>query len=441
MGKVSPISIKYKIRAKFTAQGLVEKPDVIGAIFGQTEGLLGEDLELRELQKNGKIGRIDVELKASDSKTEGIIEIPASLDKSETAIIAAAIETIDKIGPCDVKVEIESIEDVRGGKRDYVMERAKKLLQGLASTSPDSREIESAVSSSVRTGRIVEWGEEKLPAGPEIDSSNEIIIVEGRADVVNVLDYGIKNAIAMNGASMPKTLKELSKTKEVTLFIDGDRGGILNAKDAIATAKIKYVAQAPDGKEVEELSGKEIVSCLRAKITVEDFEKEIGKKQDRGDRDGEERNDRDRGYRSRGGYGRGRGGYSRGRGGYGRGGSYSHRYERDSTEKSENEAPAEPAETKALTESDMKKIRQISSEIKGTRKAFLADKNLEKITVVQTSSAGGALMRNRGRVYVTIIDGTATSYIIRAAERSGCRNIAARNFEINEDTSINLISQ
>lgn len=435
MGKVSPISIKYKIRAKFTAQGLVEKPDVIGAIFGQTEGLLGEDLELRELQKNGKIGRIDVELKASDSKTEGIIEIPASLDKSETAIIAAAIETIDKIGPCDVKVEIESIEDVRGGKRDYVMERAKKLLQGLASTSPDSRELESAVSSSVRTGRIVEWGEEKLPAGPEIDSSNEIIIVEGRADVVNVLDYGIKNAIAMNGASMPKTLKELSKTKEVTLFIDGDRGGILNAKDAIATAKIKYVAQAPDGKEVEELSGKEIVSCLRAKMTVEDFEKEIGKKRDR---DKEGRDEGDRGYRSRGGYSRGRIGYSRGRGGYSRGRSYSHRYETDSSGKSES---SEPAETKALTESDMKKIRQISSEIEGTRKAFLADKNLEKIAVVQTSSAGGALMRNRGRVYVTIIDGTATSYIIRAAERSGCKNIAAKNFEINEDTSINLISQ
>jgi hypothetical protein len=166
-------------------------------------------------------------------------------------------------------------------------------------------------------------------------------------------------------------------------------------------------------------------------MTVEDFEKELERKQDRGDRENRD----DRGYRG-GGYGRGRS-YGRERS-YGRS-SYGHRYEREDTEKSETSA--EPAETKALTEADMKKISKISSEIKGTRKAFLADKDLEKITAVQISSAGSALMRNRGKVHVLIIDGTATSYIIRTAERSGCRNIAAKNFEINEDTSVNLISQ
>ena len=62
MAKIAPTSIKYMIYAKFEADGAIEKPDVIGALFGQTEGLLGEDMEMRELQKQGKIGRIDEEL-------------------------------------------------------------------------------------------------------------------------------------------------------------------------------------------------------------------------------------------------------------------------------------------------------------------------------------------------------------------------------------------
>jgi len=419
MGKISPISIKYTIRAKFTAQGLVEKPDVIGAIFGQTEGLLGEDFELRELQKNGKIGRIDVSLKVTDSKTEGVIDIPTSLDKAETAIIAAAIETIDRIGPCDVKVEIEKIEDVRGSKRDYVMDRAKKLLEQLSSASPDSRELQSAVSSSVRTAKIVEYGEEKLPAGPDVESSTEVIVVEGRADVMNLLDYGIKNAIAMNGASLPSTIKELSKTKEVTMFIDGDRGGMLNAKDAIKTANIKYVAKAPDGKEVEELVGKEILACLRARMTVSEFLESIEPREEtRGRGRGMRRESRGRGYRE----------YR------GRGREYQSEYKENAPVAEETE------EKKELTEKDIGKIKEIFSEIEGSRKAFLADKNLEKIAAVKSSDVISALLRNRRKVYVLIIDGTATPNIIRMAERIGCKNLAAKNFAISEDTSVNLIS-
>ena len=55
---------KYIINAQFEVDGVVEKPDVVGAIFGQTEGLLGEDLDLRELQKTGRIGRIDISVKS-----------------------------------------------------------------------------------------------------------------------------------------------------------------------------------------------------------------------------------------------------------------------------------------------------------------------------------------------------------------------------------------
>jgi len=400
MGKISPISIKYTIQAKFFAQGLVEKPDVIGAVFGQTEGLLGEEFELRELQRNGKIGRIDVSLSVTDSKTEGIISIPTSLDKSETTIIAAAIETIDRIGPCDAKVEILKIEDVRGSKREYVVERAKKLLEEMSSQSPDFREIETAVSSAVRTARIIEYGEEKLPAGPEIDSSEEVIVVEGRADVLNLLNYGIKNSIAMNGASMPQTIKELSKSKKVTMFIDGDRGGMLNAKDAIKTANIAYIAKAPDGKEVEELAGKEILACLRARIPSQEFLDLLEPRKER----------RGRGRRMA---------------------------EEKVEEKKEKNVEPEQDSTEYL-----EKIKEVFKEINGTRKAFLADRDFRKIALVQSSSASDivhALLRNKRRVYALIIDGVATSNIIKTAERIDCKHLAAKNFAITAETSVNLI--
>ena len=184
MAKISPVSIKYMIHAKFVAEGALEKPDVIGAIFGQTEGLLGSDLEMRELQKEGKIGRIEVELERKDKKTMGTIQIPTALDQSETTLIAAAVETIERVGPTDAQIEIEKIEDVRGSKRDYIIERAKKLMQELHGTM-DSREISREIKEHTRVSDIGEYGEEKLPCGDL--SGNEVIVTEGRADVLNLI--------------------------------------------------------------------------------------------------------------------------------------------------------------------------------------------------------------------------------------------------------------
>lgn len=267
MAKVSPVSIKYMIYATFRAEGPVEKPDVIGAIFGQTEGLLGNELEMRELQKEGKIGRIEVELNMLDGKSVGEIRLPSALDKSETTIIAATLETIDRIGPTEAKIEVTKIDDVRGSKRDYIIERAKKLLETL--DAPGGNEMAKSLKEESRVARIQEYGEEKLPAGDL--SGNEIIVVEGRADVVNLIKNRVNNVIGMDGAKLPKTIAILAEEKEITLFVDGDRGGKLIAKNVIAHADIAYVATAPDGKEVEELTGKEILMSLRKRISVDDF--------------------------------------------------------------------------------------------------------------------------------------------------------------------------
>lgn len=261
---------KYLIYAEIVADGIVERPDVVGAIFGQTEGLLGGDLDLRELQKTGRIGRIEVKVESRGGKSYGEIKIPSSLDKVETAIIAAALETIERVGPCSAKIRVIRIEDVRASKRKKIVERSMEILRELFEEPEiESEKITELVRQAIRTDEIVEYGEEKLPAGPAIDESDAIIVVEGRADVLNLLKHGIKNVIAVEGTNIPKTIVELSKKKTVTAFLDGDRGGELILKELLQVADIDFIARAPEGKGVEDLTLKEILKALRNKIPVE----------------------------------------------------------------------------------------------------------------------------------------------------------------------------
>jgi len=265
MGKISPISIKYNIYAKINLTGMAERPDVIGAVFGQTEGLLGPNLELRELQKAGRIGRIEVQLESKNGKSRGTILIPSSMSKSETALVAAAVETIDRVGPSESKIHVESIKDVRSTKRDYIMTRAKELLKELVHSQPDAQEMTIEISEDVRASDIEIYGSDKLPGGPDFKNADEVIIVEGRADVLTLLKYGIRNTIALNGAKLPRSLPKLVRDKKITLFVDGDRGGDLIAKNLTKSLSINLTVKAPDGKEVEELTQKEILMALRGK--------------------------------------------------------------------------------------------------------------------------------------------------------------------------------
>ena len=372
MAKVSPVSIKYMIHADFSAEGALEKPDVIGALFGQTEGLLGADLEMRELQKEGKIGRIEVYLEKDGKRTVGKIHIPTALDQSETTLIAAAIETIERIGPCDSQIEVERIEDVRGSKRDYILERAKKLMQGIEGSS-DSREISNQIKESTRTSNVQTYGDEKLPCGDLSDK--EIVVVEGRADVVNLLRSGVNNAIAMNGTKLPDAIKELSKTKEITLFVDGDRGGKLIIQNVLDNADVKYIAMAPDGKEVEELAPKEVLMNLRKKISVEEYLKKE---------------------------------------------KYS---SRDFSKKEISES-----EDFELTSELKDEIKEISKSNEGSGKAVLLDASLNELKSISAKTIASSLDRLREKPVVIVIDGSVTGSVISAAENAGVKVISAKNF-------------
>ena len=388
MAKISPASIKYSIVADFTADGPFQKPDVIGALFGQTEGLLGSDMELRELQKEGKIGRIEVDLVTEGGKTTGEITIPSALDKTETTIIAASLETIDKIGPTDAKITIRDISDVRGSKRDYIMERAKALLAGISNEGMDSTEMETELRESARISKAVLYGDEGLAAGPNIDAEKELIVCEGRADVVNMLKYGIKNVIGMQGTKFPKTIATLGETKELTLFVDGDRGGNLIAQNVYDNAKVVYIAQAPDGKEVEELTQKELLQALRKKVPAKVF---LGKLNDK------PRKSFDR--------------------------------------KAKAEESVEDIVRRDLSDADVSKLRELASEIKG-KNVLVVNEDLEIVKNVSVMRLGSVDVKD---AFVLIVS-NASGDVVQAAERLKSKAVAATTFGKIPETDIQLVS-
>lgn len=272
---------KYLIKAIMKADGVVERPDVVGAIFGQTEGLLGDDLDLRELQKEDKIGRIEVDVQSEKGKSNGSISIPSSLDKIKTAIIGAALEAINRVGPCEATIEVETIQDVRDTKRRFIIDRAKELLGDIERIEPQSEDLSKSVKGPSMNKRVK--GYKGLPAGPSVDKSDAIIVVEGRSDVINLLNSGIKNTVAIEGTSVPQTVAELTKKKTTTAFLDGDRGGDLILKELLQVAELDYVARAPKGKTVEDLSEEEIRRALKDKVPVSEASTTFLKKEDRED--------------------------------------------------------------------------------------------------------------------------------------------------------------
>ena len=273
MGKGEELTTtKYLIHAQITANGIVEKPDVVGAVFGQTEGLLSNDLDLRELQRTGRIGRIQVNIHSNSGRAKGEIVIPSSLDRVETAILAASLETINRVGPCEAEIQTLKVEDVRAVKREQVVNRAKEIYKNMVeSVGPASMKMIEEVREAMRVHEISEYGDDRLPAGPSIHTSDAIIVVEGRSDVLNLLKYGIKNTVAVEGVNVPQSIGDLSKKRTTTAFVDGDRGGELILKELLQIGDVDNITRAPKGKEVEDLEKDEVLVALRDKVPTAQF--------------------------------------------------------------------------------------------------------------------------------------------------------------------------
>ena len=268
--------VKYHVKLSFDVDGLVERADIIGAIFGQTEGLLGPEMNLNELQRVSKVGRIEVNTASTSNTTKGDTLLPMSTDIDTCALIAAAIESIDKVGPFDCHFKLEGIDDVRASKKEDIVKRAKQIKQQWSTRSVSEGDTMLKDVHEGVTGKLTTYGKEKLPCSNGIFDSPWIILVEGRADVINLLRAGYDNALAIEGARIDESIKEICDKKDkVVAFLDGDRAGGFILKELKSLVHIDVVHQAYEGVEVEELTPQQIDDIL--KHTAEDMRSETTK--------------------------------------------------------------------------------------------------------------------------------------------------------------------
>ena len=364
--------VKYLVKLKFEVDGVVERADVIGAIFGQTEGLFGPEMNLNELQKSWKVGRIEINLESKNDKTRGDVIIPMSTDIGTAALIAAAVESVDKVGPCSARFTVGNIEDVRAVKRKQIVDRAKLIVRDWSSkTSSEGENLLKDVTESTKRAKVINYGMENLPAGPGVYSSELVYLVEGRADVVLFLRAGIENVVALEGTSVPDSIIELGKKKRLIAVLDGDRGGDLIEKELAQVVRVEKVLRAPTGKEVEDLTPIDVLNMLKAEAPAPS------------------------------------------------------RRER-ATEKAAPKAPEEADEPVVV------KTKELYASLNGTLEAVLLDQSLQEIGRVPISELVQKMEATSGAEYL-IFDGIVTQRLVESAAKVGVKGIIGhRTGELSE---------
>jgi len=364
--------VKYLVKLKFEVDGVVERADVIGAIFGQTEGLFGPEMNLNELQKSWKVGRIEINLESKNDKTRGEVIIPMSTDIGTAALIAAAVESVDKVGPCSARFSVGAIEDVRAVKRKQIVDRAKLIVRDWSSkTSSEGENLLKDVTESTKRAKVINYGMENLPAGPGVYSSELVYLVEGRADVVLFLRAGIENVVALEGTSVPDSIIELGKKKRLIAVLDGDRGGDLIEKELAQVVRVEKVLRAPAGKEVEDLTPIDVLNMLKGEAPTP----------------------------------------------------------------ARRERAAERAAAKAPEEADepvVAKTKELYQDLNGTLEAILLDHSLQEIGRFPISELVQKMEATSGAVYL-IFDGIVTQRLVESAAKMGVKGIIGhRTGELNE---------
>ena len=401
MGKGEELTTtKYLIHAQITANGIVEKPDVVGAVFGQTEGLLSNDLDLRELQRTGRIGRIQVNIHSNSGRAKGEIVIPSSLDRVET--LAASLETINRVGPCEAEIQTLKVEDVRAVKREQVVNRAKEIYKNMVeSVGPESMKMIEEVREAMRVHEISEYGEDRLPAGPSIHTSDAIIVVEGRSDVLNLLKYGIKNTVAVEGVSVPKSIGELSKKRTTTAFVDGDRGGELILKELLQIGDVDFITRAPKGKEVEDLEKDEALIALRNKVPTAQF---LATHNLFNERNGNKRDNR----RS------------------------DRRHKKQHQKFSQRDQP--PIEEPVIEDDEVSLMKDMLKEFEGTGSGAILDEALNVSKEVEVEEIYEEIKNIDGTADTVIFDGVISQRLVDVASQKGIKKLVAFN-------SVNIVKK
>ena len=397
--------VKYHVKLKFDVDGLVEKADIIGAIFGQTEGLLGPEMNLNELQKVSKVGRIEVNVDTKGNMAKGDALIPMSTDISTAALIAAAIESIDKVGPFQAKFNLVGIDDIRAIKKKVIVDRAKKIVQEWATkTISEGEEMLKDVYDASKPGKLTSFGKAQLACGTGVFDADWIILVEGRADVINLLRAGFDNAIAIEGAKIDETVTKLTDGKKVIAFLDGDRAGDLILKELHGVVKIDKVLRAPAGREVEECTPMEIAEILKDTMPPTEAPPVPAAPAYR------EREERDNG------------GMGRRQSRRERGDREDYRRQEEEVAPQQQAAPSPPRVSSNDSPEILTAIRDVYPQINETLEAVILDSSMNQLLKVPVSEVIKRLDSAEG-AKMLVLDGIVTQRLVDAADKAGIQYV------------------
>jgi DNA primase len=289
-----------------------------------------------------------------------------STDIGTAALIAAAVESVDKVGPCSARVTLGAIEDVRATKRKQIVDRAKVIVREWSSkTTSEGENVLKDVTESTKRAKVINYGMENLPAGPGVYTSELVYLVEGRADVVLFLRAGIENVVALEGTSVPDSIIELGKKKRLIAVLDGDRGGDLIEKELAQVVRVEKVIRAPTGKEVEDLTPIDVLNMLRSE-RVEPSPKPSKRER--------------------------------------------------TAEKVEEKAPAEEDEPIVV------KTRELYPNLNGTLEAVLLDQGLQEVGRYPISELVQKMQGAAG-AYFLVFDGIVTQRLVESATKVGIKGI------------------
>ena len=404
--------VKYHVKLKFEVDGLVEKADIIGAIFGQTEGLLGPEMNLNELQKVSKVGRIEVNVDTKSNTAKGDALIPMSTDISTAALIAAAIESIDKVGPFQARFGLVGIDDIRAIKKKVIVDRAKKIVQEWATkTISEGEEMLKDVYDASKPGKLTAFGKAQLACGTGVFDSDWIILVEGRADVINLLRAGFDNAIAIEGAKIDETVTKLTEGKRVVAFLDGDRAGDLILKELQGLVKIDRILRAPAGREVEECTPLEIAEILRETTPYVASSTQHGQPFQHSQQHSETR-------------------------------QLSKREKQEQLTEIQQQTQIASSSGDGLQEEDkagiISAVREVYPQINETLEAVLLDSSMRTLLKIPVSDVVKKLNITEGAT-VLVLDGIVTQRLVEAADKAGIQYIVGhRTAELKKPTDVRI---
>lgn len=197
----------------------------------------------------------------------------------------------------------------------------------------------------------------------------------------------------------------------MTLFIDGDRGGDLILRELSAMAEIDYVARAPDGKEVEEITKKEIHKALRSRVAFEQVKLDVSKVN--GQRYEERKIER----------------------------PMMRREERPERPEIYDERFKRPAQRSLrLPKQDHENFRRMLDDLIGTRGAYILDESSNILGKVPTSELPSTLSSLQSGIHAVVIDGSVTKDILSVAERARVKYLVARQSEVGSDSRVQVVT-